>query len=344
MRRPPPPLLLACLLCAQAVLNAACGGAGRWGAHPKSFYHWKAKVSIGETERRYFAGLGCERLYMRFFDVDAAPSGGSAPAAPMAKVEPFDGAALAAEYVPTVFITNRTFVKMPPEGRVRLARNVSSLVESVRSQNKLAASGEIHVDCDWTAGTRDAYFAFLEELRAASGKDVSCTLRLHQIKFRGRAGVPPVAKAVLMCYATSDPGDGPGRNSILDMALLKDYMEDAASYPLDFDVALPLYSWAVVTNHLGEVKLVNDVAARDLGADAAHFQYAGGGEYRVKEDFFFRGLYLNKGFSVRVEGVSPELLREAKGYLDGKLRRGYGIVYYHLDRPFLEAFSIRDLE
>jgi len=321
------PLLLGC---------AGCGGARK---HPVDFYYWKADVSLGETEQRRFAELKCRRLYLRFFDVDIDKD---AAAVPVAVIAPFDPAALDAEYVPVVFVANRVFARVDAEGARRLARKVGRLVEAVRARNRIPASREIQIDCDWTAGTRDAYFAFLKELRAASGKEISCTLRLHQVKFRKKAGIPPVAKTVLMCYATSGPEDASGRNSILDMALLRDYTRDINSYPLAFDVALPLYSWAVATNHLGEVKLINNVTRRDC--DPAHFRRDGDGLYTVKEDFFFRGLYLNKGFTLRTEGIAPELLRAAKGYLDGKIRKDYSVVYYHLDRPFLENFSLQDLE
>jgi hypothetical protein len=323
-------LLIGCFL-------FSCIGCGKR-EHPANFYYWKTKVSIGDVEKQYFTEMNCRKLYIRFFDVDIQAN----EVKPVAKITPFDAAALEAEYVPVVFITNRTFSGMTDEGRDRLARNIADLVETMRERNKIPDVKEIQIDCDWTESTRSNYFDFLKKLKAVSKKEISCTLRLHQIKFRRKTGIPPVSKSALMCYATSDPTDDSGRNSILDMKLLKDYTRDINTYPLDFDVALPLYSWAVVTNHLGSVKLINNVTRHDM--DFEHFQPLGANEYRVKEDFFFQGIYLNENFTVRVEGVTPELLHEAKDYLDRKITKNYGVIYYHLDKPFLETFSTHDLE
>jgi hypothetical protein len=111
---------------------------------------------------------------------------------------------------------------------------------------------------------------------------------------------------------------------------------------LNFDVALPLFSWAVVTNHLGQIKLINNVNRNNL--DMTFLRPLTADSYEVIGDFFSHGFYLSKGFTVRLESISPELLREAKDYLNHKIKKEYDIVYYHLDEPFLQQYTIQDLQ
>lgn len=307
--------------------------------HAVDFYYWKSDVSFGETEQKYFKELNSEKLYIRFFDVDKTDN----KILPQAKIRIFNPKTLNAEYVPVVFITNRTFTGISEEGLEESVKNVNDLINIISRENSVPQVKEIQIDCDWTKNTRFAYFEFLKKLKTLSGKKISCTIRLHQIAYKKDTGVPPADKGYLMCYATSQPTEFTERNSILDMSLLKSYTKNINDYPLDFDIALPLYLWAVVTNHLGEIKLINNATREELEAED-HFKPIDENKYEVVDDFFFHGLYLNKGFKIKVEDISPDLLKEAKTYLNDKIERDYRIVYYHLDKPFLERFTVDDLK
>ena len=311
-----------------------------------NFYYWKTEVSIGDTEKKYFEQLNCRRLYIRFFDVDKIDKG----IEPLAKVKPFDFGVLDAEFVPVVFITNRTFSQINDEELEKLAENTLQLIDLITKRNQptdvveaTVDVAEIQIDCDWTASTRSAYFRFLTMLKEKSDKRITCTLRLHQVADTETAGIPPVSKGYLMCYATSSPKDFSEKNSILNMELLRIYTLNINDYPLDFDIALPLYSWAVVENYLGNIKLINGVTKKELSEENNLTQIADN-LFEVNNDFVFHGIYLNKGFKIKVEEVSPELLSEAKEYLNAKIKTDYNIVYYHLDAPFLEQFSIEQLK
>lgn len=306
--------------------------------HPVDFYYWKSNVSIGDVEKQYFEGSECEKLFIRFFDVDSE----AGQIVPKAKITSFDANYLKAEYIPVIFITNRTFQTQSREDLTHLAENIARLIHEIKERNSIPESGEIQIDCDWTERTRSNYFFFLEELKKITRKDISCTIRLHQVKYKSRTGIPPVSNAYLMCYATSNPTEFTDKNSILDIALLKDYTKNIETYPLPFDIALPLYSWAVVINHLGKAKLINGVTEADLSDPS--FKKIGETVYRVEDDVFFNGIYLNKGFKIRIEQITPDLLHEAKSYLNGKVKRPYHIVYYHLDQNFLERFTIPELK
>ena len=305
--------------------------------HPVNFYYWKSRVDIGSSEQKYFNALHSRKLYIRFFDIDIQEG----EIKPLAKIDLFDPKVLEAAYIPVVFITNRTFSGISP-GRVdSLASSVHKLIGQIALKNTLPAIDEIQIDCDWTEKTRNNYFRFLAELNRLGREKISCTIRLHQVKFHEKTGIPTVFKGYLMCYATSDPRESSVGNSILDMALLKDYTSRINSYPLAVDIALPIYTWGVVTNHLGKIKLINNVGVIDT--EMFPFRPKGDHTFEATDDFFFRGLYLNKGFTLRVETISPSLLKEAREYLNGKIKKPYSIVYYHLDSPFLEQYKFEEL-
>jgi hypothetical protein len=307
--------------------------------HEIDFYYWKTNVLLGEMEQDYFYNLGSQRLYIRFFAVD---NDGTC-IRPLAQVKSFNHKELQAEYVPVIFMTNRTFNGINHQGTSDLAQHIFDLTNEIVVANKLPEINEIQIDCDWTSGTRNDYFRFLECLKKVSNKKITCTLRLHQVAERRKNGIPPVEKGYLMCYATSSPTDFSEKNSILDISLLKSYLKTINDYPVAFDVALPIYSWAVVKNHLRQIKLINNVTEVELRAEN-RLQPLPDKSYEAVDNFFFRGIFLNKGFRIKVEEISPKLLQEAKTFLNKHLHCDYRIVYYHLDQPFLEQYRIEQLK
>lgn len=309
--------------------------------HDVDFYYWKSKCAIGETERDYFNQLESKRLFVRLFDVEI----NDGLAVPVGQIQGFDKGQLPNDHavvIPVVFITNETFLACTDDESIgRLAKNVGNGVGHFMEKAGVAYD-EIQIDCDWTERTREPYFRFLQRLADSTQRSLSCTLRLHQIRDRAKTGVPPVGRGSLMCYATSNPKEGDARNSILDMELLKAYTTNINDYPLDFDVILPIYSWGVVTNHFGQVKLINGLTEADL--QTPMFERQDDNLYLVKEDGFLQGLYVNAGFTVKIEAITPELLAEAKQYLDRQIDRDFPWVYFHLSQGFLNRFTIDNLK
>lgn len=306
--------------------------------HAVNFYYWKSQVNIGATEKKYFDALKAETLYLRVFDVDDEGNGAIAKG----KIDAFHPTTLNATYVPVVFITNRTFVNKSEEDAKLLSQKVFKLIEEICSANGIKNYSEIQIDCDWTGSTRTDYFSFLKNLKQLSHKQLSSTIRLHQIKFLKTTGVPPIDKGYAMCYATTSPKDTTVSNSILDIKVLKDYLQNVNDYPVQLDMALPLYSWAVVTNHLGKIKLLNGVTRDEL--DSTDFEQTAPNQYRVREDVSLHGMYLNKDFTIRIEKITPQLLKQTKDYLNKHIHNEFSIVYYHLDSQFLEKYTIQDLK
>jgi hypothetical protein len=295
-----------------------------------TFYYWKTNLKLDKTEDLALQKADYPFLYLRFFDVDKI-NGKFQPVGILTKDQSFG---TKKEIVPVIFITNRTFLHIQKQEISFLAKQVAELLKKKTSEFNFQTPKEIQIDCDWTAGTGSDYFEFLKQLHDISGIEISSTLRLHQVKDKKIMGIPPVEKVYLMCYSTSSPIENSGKNSILDVAILKKYLSEVENYPLkNIRVALPIYSWGIITNHLGKHKLVNGLSYNDL--ENPNFKKIAENEILVEKDGFYFGHYLNKGFHVKVEEISQEQLLEVEKFLDKKIKN-YPIIYYQLNSKFVK--------
>lgn len=297
--------------------------------HSYSFYYWKTKLALNDTEKKTLEQATLPYLYTRFFDVDKIGNKFQ-PVGVITKDKSFE---TQKKIVPTVFITNRTFLYIKKEEITFLANSVHDLIQKKVSEYHFTVPNEIQIDCDWTAGTRDDYFTFLKELKKVSGKEITCTLRLHQVKDKNQTGIPPVEKVYLMCYSTSSPLENSDKNSILDVNTLKTYLSKIDEYPIKkIEVALPIYSWGIITNHLEKHKLINALSKKDL--ENPDFKRISENEAEVQKDGFYFGHYFNKGFVIKIEEISDDQLKEVVQFLENKIPN-FNIIYYQLDSKFV---------
>lgn len=302
---------------------------GRTESHPYTFYYWKTHLKLDQNEKKALDKASVPFLYTRFFDIDKS-AGKFQPVAVITKDQSFR---TEKKIVPTVFITNQSMYRISAEEIRFLAKSVHDLVQKKANDYKLNISNEIQIDCDWTAGTRDDYFKFLRELKKVSGKEITCTLRLHQVKDKSQTGIPPVEKVYLMCYSTSSPLENSNKNSILDVTVLKSYLSGLENYPIKkIEVALPIYSWGIVTNHLEKHKLINALSKKDLQNPG--FKKITDNEVEIMKDGFYFGNYLNKGFRIKVEEISQEQLQDVTDFLEKKIPH-FNVIYYQLDSKFV---------
>ena len=298
--------------------------------HSYTFYYWKTKLSLNSEEKEVLNKATTPILYTRFFDVDKI-DGKFEPVGIINKDSSFVSDK---KIVPVVFITNQTFLNIEKKEIPILAKSVSDLVKNKAEELQLNILEEIQIDCDWTAGTKNDFFQFLKELQQYSGKEITSTLRLHQVKDKEKMGIPPVKKVYLMCYSTSSPLENSDKNSILDVGILKTYLAQLEKYPIkNIDVALPIYSWGIITNHLGKHKLINAISTDDL--KNPDFEKISDNEVKILKDGFYFGYFLNKGFRIKVEQISKTQLEQTQNFLDQNLEN-YSIIYYQLDRKFVK--------
>lgn len=312
----------------------------------RAVYHWESAFALERDELDWMQDLGVTRIYLRLFDIDR-PDGGEP--VPVGVLEASGGAtAPAQEIVPSFFITNRTFENLPEVQSDTLAvRLVRKALFKLREQLGNPVVREWQFDCDWTESTREAYFGFLEKTgEILSGENIrlSATIRLHQVKYFRRTGVPPVGRGMLMFYNMDDVSRPETHNSILDLRVARAYYENFEAYPLPLDLALPLFRWGVVLREGKMARIINDLGPEALG-DTARFVFRDPSHVEVRKSTYLDGYYLYQDDEIRLESATAATLAEAAKDLSRTMARPPGWVsFYQLSPATIKRYSHEELE
>lgn len=307
-----------------------------------AFYYWRSHFEVAGPEQDYLEQAGVRRLYVKFLDIDWDESRNEP--VPVTTLTRDSGAFGAYQIIPCVFITNRTFDRIAPEGLSLLAQRIAAKIRSVAPEIRVQ---EIQIDCDWTPGTRSAYFRFLEELRRVAlekGWVISATIRLHQWKYPDRTGVPPVDKGALMFYNVGNLEDWEEPNSILNLEKARGYLRGIGPYPLHLDLALPVFHWGVLFREHKMIKLISGLTPPEL-ADTLRFLKLEESRYEVKKSTYLNGYYLYAGDRIRLEAVDTTQLRTIIGEAGKKLDPvDRCLIFYHLDPANLTVLPYENLK
>jgi hypothetical protein len=298
-----------------------------------SFYYWKTVFDPDSLEKQTLAYNQVNKLYIRYFDIDFSPTdAGPAAVTPITFQAPPDG-----QVIPVIFIRNRVFEKCDLSSIDTLAGKVLHLVASMDSSLRISTA-QIQFDCDWTVKTKDRYFYFLQRFRTLFRKDVTCTIRLHQLKYPTRTGIPPVHRGVLMFYNMGDIDGGAG-NSIYDPAIAARYISSLAVYPMDLDIALPIFSWGMQVRNGQVIKLLNKVNFHHFQQDS-NFITTATNRYQAKTSCFSGGSYFRQGDIVKIEHIDAgQLYRMAKDIRRYSNHRLHEAIFFDLDTTNLVLYD-----
>ena len=305
-----------------------------------AFYHWQTNFSLTTSEKEYLENFPIKKIYVKFFDVDWNAS--TNEPMPMAEVILDDMDLENIEIIPTIFITNRSLKNYPLEKIETLGKNIFDKIFFIKKDIK-----EIQIDCDWSETTKEKYFRLLDFFKKetfAKRIKISATIRLHQIKYYDRTGVPPVDKGMLMFYNVDDVKDYETKNSILDLAIAKQYIYNFEKYPLDLDVALPIFSWGVLYREESMLKLIAHLRPEDL-ADEEFFLQKNKTNFVVKKSTYLNGRYLYADDEIRLETISLETLKSAAALLSPEIKNpDVTVSFYHLDTTTIKYYPYEKLQ
>lgn len=310
----------------------------------RAFYFWKQQYALSPPEKTALQDLHVSRLYVKCFDVAWNEINRTAvPVAIADFKEPFPDSL---EIIPVVFLMNEIWQQKDTGWAQLMAERTASLLEKQCAQIPPRQIKEIQLDCDWTRTSRDRYFSFLQQLRRQpffANRQLSATIRMHQVKYTGSSGVPPVDKGLLMCYNMGDlrkPGD---HNSILDMEALRAYTGSnrITNYPLSLDLALPLFEWDVLFRDKKYAGLLRQPPL----SNKQLFREDGNHSYTALRDTALQNVLIRRGDVVRHESCPPELLQKAAHHLS-RQRQPHtpAVIFYHLDPIILQKYSLHELE
>ena len=282
------------------------------------FYHWKQSYRVDENESN-------PPHYVKVLDISY--SKGLKLFKTSFKTDPKN-------ITPVLYIDNPLFLEIR-------AKTLLKIVLKSLKEMPLNSYDEIQVDCDWTGKTKKRYFEFLTLLKEQSKKKISTTIRLHQIKYHTKTGVPPVDYGVLMYYNMSDFKDLETKNYILDLEIAKRYHYHFDTYPLELNLALPLYSQATIIRFSKVVGIMEGVRKKDINSN---FKKIKENFYLITKTHYFKKRLLYKEDKIRIDEVSVEDLKLSVKGLKKVMKQPKEIIFYRWgNRAFYDDDKLKKL-
>ncbi len=300
-----------------------------------SFYYWQT-IFHADTQ---MSQMDSGRIYLRLFDL--VVEDGQTHPNQVIQFQTKPGKHL--QIIPIVYIKNDVFLQGKSFIEIEeLAAKTILLVDTICSQNEIGYT-EIQIDCDWTDKTKDAYFKFLSFLMANDlNKKLSVTLRLHQIKYKERTGIPPSDKYVLMYYNIGELADLKA-NSIYNYRNAETYVKYIRTYPRPFSLALPIFNWAIRLEH-GHVKEIVRYFNIEALENKKRFERLNDKLYRVSESHFASGVYWKSGDLLKLEAIAlSDLESIVKQVSANKFHPIDEVIFYHWNEANLKNYPVSTL-
>ena len=304
------------------------------------FYHWKSQLQLSPSEQNALTQLAIQKLYIKFFDISTSPR---APFTftPKTKID-WTSIPPQCTITPVVYLTIDCLRQLPEESLPQLAQQ---LLQSIKTLLEGRPLQHLQIDCDWTTKTREPYFQLLRLLQAQEPNlQLSTTIRLHQIKYRQAAGIPPVSKGLLMPYNLSDPTAYRAQNSIFDSKEAAKYLQNQSLYPLPLDIALPLFSWGIWFRDRQFRGFVRGLDGAEI-AGASYLEPIKPPFFQVIKDTVIQQQYIRMGDEIKLEAVGVEALREALAFsLPILPNDSFDLLFFHLDEQVLKTYPYEQLQ
>ncbi|MFI5203280.1 MAG: hypothetical protein ACHQF2_02200 [Flavobacteriales bacterium] len=327
-----------------------------------SFYYWRTDFKLGETERDWIKETRCQKMYVRFFDLDFEQYGSHPGVIPIGRLQNIHEFPENVNVVPVVYITQDAIGAL--EDRLSLYTCAKRTVEKITRMAKRHGCNEIkeyQLDCDWTSQTKKVYFDFIEEIKKlVSPATVSVTLRLYQYKYRKESGIPPADRVTLMYYNMGNFQSTEDKSYILDNKTGVDYIRNTKPYPVKLDMALPLYyqSRLFSTAQSGFISFISPQKF-DLVEDLDFMQKKGIHTYEVHKNNWctaYESATRYQDFQPGLEDFCRaewliddkyeyEELEEAFNILKQTINcSDFQVIFFHLDSTYLNNYNANELK
>jgi hypothetical protein len=364
------------------LLFAVLNGAGCENEHEvvRSFCYWKTDLNFQKEDDSLMKELDVKHLYVRFFDVDWNPY--AKEPLPVATISNVNLNESNPEITPSIFITNEVVLQSNKKQLDSLASRIAQRVNQIGvKMNETKADvianaivypkdyykqkdykrinydsvkalelaklkvdfKEILIDCDWSEKSKDNYFYLLKQIKKEfPTAQISSTIRLWQYKFASKAGIPPVDKGLLMCYNLTKPDDFKTKNSIGTSNELAQYITHG-EYKLKLDIALPLYSWAVIFRGNQFKGILSDYD--QLLKDSIKLKKSSESKYILEDDVLVGQTYLRNGDEIRIEKISEEELDKMVSIIKDKIKidKQTRITFFSFDKKYINNYEIQNI-
>jgi len=346
----------------------------------RSFCYWKTDLNFEKEDDSLIRNLNVQHMYVRFFDVDWNPY--AREPLPVATIRDIRLNESNPEITPSIFITNEVVLqankKQLDSLAVRIAKRVQQIGVNINETkaDKIANAivypkdyykqenykrinydsvkaielaklkvdfKEILIDCDWTEKSKSNYFYLLQQIKKRfPTAQVSATIRLWQYKYASKAGIPPVDKGLLMCYNLTKPEDFSTKNSIGTSEELAQYITHD-QYKLKLDIALPLYSWAVVFRGNKFKGILSDYD--QLRNDTIKLKKSSDSKYVLQDDILVGQTYLRNGDEIRIEKISEDELEKMISIIKSKIKidNQTKVTFFSFDKKYINDYGTQNI-
>ncbi|TDO83248.1 hypothetical protein EV143_102514 [Flavobacterium chryseum] len=346
----------------------------------RSFCYWKTDLNFEKEDDSLIKNLNVKHLYVRFFDVDWNPY--AKEPLPVATIHDIRLNNSNPEITPSIFITNEVVLQANASQLDSLAARIAKRVQIIGTRmnetkaDKIANEivypkeyyknenfkrlnydsikaielaklkvdfKEILIDCDWTEKSKKNYFYLLKQIKQQfPTAKISATIRLWQYKYAEKAGTPPVDKGLLMCYNLNKPDDLKTKNSIGTSEDLAEYITHD-TYKLKLDIALPLYSWAVVFRGNQFKGILSDYD--QLRSDTIKLKKSSDTKYILQDDILVGQTYLRNGDEIRIEKISEDELEKMISIVKSKIKidNQTKVTFFSFDKKYINDYGTQNI-
>jgi hypothetical protein len=248
--------------------------------------------------------------------------------------------------IPVIFITNRTIQNISAADIPALASTILQKVASLNASYGLEYK-EIQIDCDWTERSSQKYFQLLKTFKQIESNStcISATIRLHQIKFSRRTGVPPVQKGVLMVYNIAPLNEINTLNSVFDPAIISKYTDQLNDYPLPLDLALPVFRQNILFRNKHFITVMRDNNYFEPHNLEKHFKSIGNNQFQCIRDTLIKNIFIQNDDIIRNEISDLEEIKRTSKIMQRQLKNTtFTIILFDLNSNHIKNKSIEEIK
>ena len=305
-----------------------------------AFYFWQTHLGTDNFPIDFVKQQHINTLYVCLLNIEVNAQNQAVPSVQTSvdwSIIPTD-----VRIVPVVYIPNRVFERVDTSEISHFALNLTRFFKEKIPPSVFSRFSEVQLDCDWTEKTRAGYFSFLKNFKQQIQLPLSATIRLHQVKYRNKTGIPPVERGALMLYNLNAPNRFSEKNSIFDKEECGKYLKVAKQYELPLDMAFPLFSWGLVFRNKAYQGILNGMTSaecRSLSFLSAQ-KNIGKNYFHVTQDTVFNGLYLRNGDEIEVEEIAEKDLLDAADLAAPLLNSDTtNMIFYHLNSSIIKNYN-----
>jgi hypothetical protein len=347
----------------------------------QSFCYWKTDSYFGQEEDSLAKQMKLKHMYVRFFDVDWNPYAEEAqPVATIYNIRLSDSLKITPSIFITNDVLLNSSKNQLDVLSERMTVRIKKLIDKYQTEKASALAykiadadyerqkgndvltrlstdsitiaekpkfekdiQELLFDCDWTESSKDNYFYLLEKLKLKfPNYKIASTIRLWQYKYYEKAGIPPVDKGLLMCYNMTNPTEYNTKNSIGTSDELADYITHD-KYPLELDIALPLFSWSVLFRG-GEFKGVIS-EYQEFEKSPTIFKKTDDNKYTLQDDIQIGNFYARNGDEIKIEKISDEEIEDMIDIITEKVKISSTtkVTFFSFDKKYINDYGVQNI-